>query len=161
MHQRPIALGADLVMHSATKFLGGHGVAIGGLLVDGGSFDWEGSGGNFPTLTEPYDGFHGMDFAEESPIAAFLLGVTDVTVPWETLLLSVVLYVVLPLLGPSTVRDTTALPLDNTVWLPLASAIRPIKAAAETDWLLLYISFRDDMDWLSFSMPCTVLICAI
>ena len=73
MLQCPLDLGADLVMHSATKYLGGHGVAIGGLLVDGGSFDWEGSGGNFPTLTEPYDGFHGMDFAEESPIAAFLL----------------------------------------------------------------------------------------
>ncbi len=70
--QRPLALGADLVMHSATKFLGGHGVAVGGLLVDGGRFDWEASG-LFPTLTEPYDGFHGMDFAEESPIAAFLL----------------------------------------------------------------------------------------
>ena len=70
--QRPLVLGADLVMHSATKFLGGHGVAVGGLLVDGGRFDWEASG-LFPTLTEPYDGFHGMDFAEESPIAAFLL----------------------------------------------------------------------------------------
>ena len=70
--QRPIELGADLVMHSATKFLGGHGVAVGGLLVDGGRFDWEASG-RFPTLTEPYDGFHGMDFADESPVAAFLL----------------------------------------------------------------------------------------
>ncbi len=70
--QKPIALGADLVMHSATKFLGGHGVAVGGLLVDGGRFDWE-AAGRFPTLTEAYDGFHGMDFAEESPIAAFLL----------------------------------------------------------------------------------------
>jgi O-acetylhomoserine (thiol)-lyase len=70
--QRPLALGADLVVHSATKFLGGHGVAVGGLLVDGGRFDWEASG-LFPTLTEPYDGFHGMDFAEESPIAAFAL----------------------------------------------------------------------------------------
>ncbi len=70
--QQPLALGADLVMHSATKYLGGHGVAVGGVLVDGGRFDWEASG-RFPTLTEPYDGFHGMDFAEESPIAAFLL----------------------------------------------------------------------------------------
>ncbi|NMG27503.1 O-acetylhomoserine aminocarboxypropyltransferase, partial [Aromatoleum evansii] len=70
--QRPLALGADLVLHSATKFLGGHGVAVGGLLVDGGRFDWEASG-LFPTLTDPYDGFHGMDFAEESPVAAFLL----------------------------------------------------------------------------------------
>ncbi len=58
--------------HSATKFLGGHGVAIGGVLVDGGTFDWEASG-KFPELTEPYAGFHGMDFQEESTVAAFLL----------------------------------------------------------------------------------------
>lgn len=70
--QRPLELGADLVMHSATKFIGGHGVAVGGVLVDGGRFDWEASC-LFPTLTEPYEGFHGMDFAEESPVAAFLL----------------------------------------------------------------------------------------
>jgi len=69
---RPFDLGADLIFHSATKFLGGHGIAIGGLLVDGGTFDWEASG-KFPELTEPYDGFHGMDFQEESTIAAFLL----------------------------------------------------------------------------------------
>ena len=71
---QPFSFGADLVFHSATKFLGGHGVAIGGLLVDGGRFDWDGVGsGKFPTLTEPYEGFHGMDFSEESPVAAFLL----------------------------------------------------------------------------------------
>ena len=69
---RPFDLGADLLFHSATKFLGGHGIAIGGLLVDSGKFDWEASG-KFPELTEPYDGFHGMDFQEESTIAAFLL----------------------------------------------------------------------------------------
>lgn len=69
---RPLDHGADLVVHSATKFLGGHGVAIGGLLVDGGRFDWEASG-RFPELTEPYAGFHGMDFAEESPVSALLL----------------------------------------------------------------------------------------
>lgn len=69
---RPFDLGADLIYHSATKFLGGHGVAIGGLLVDSGAFDWEASG-RFPELTEPYDGFHGMDFQEESTVAAFLL----------------------------------------------------------------------------------------
>ena len=61
---RPFELGADIIMHSATKFLGGHGVAIGGVLVDGGRFDWE-SSGKFPTLTEPYAGYHGLDFAEE------------------------------------------------------------------------------------------------
>jgi len=69
---RPFDLGADLIVHSATKFLGGHGVAIGGILVDGGTFDWEASG-KFPELTEPYPGFHGMDFTEESTVAAFLL----------------------------------------------------------------------------------------
>ena len=68
---QPLALGADLVLHSATKFLGGHGVAIGGLLVDGGSFAWD--NGKFPTLSEPYAGFHGMEFTAESPVAAFLL----------------------------------------------------------------------------------------
>ena len=65
-------LGADLLYHSATKFLGGHGVAIGGVLVDSGRFDWEASG-RFATLTAPYEGFHGMDFEEESGTRAFLL----------------------------------------------------------------------------------------
>jgi O-acetylhomoserine (thiol)-lyase len=69
---RPFDHGADLVMHSATKFLGGHGVAIGGALVDGGKFDWEASG-KFPTLTEPYAGYHGLDFAEEFGPAAFIM----------------------------------------------------------------------------------------
>ena len=68
---RPIDFGADIVMHSATKFLSGHGVVIGGLLVDGGTFDWEASG-KFPTLTEPYEGFHDLNFAEEFGPAAFI-----------------------------------------------------------------------------------------
>src|SRR3954469_2263830 len=68
----PFDWGADLVFHSATKFLGGHGVAIGGLVVDSGKFDWEKSG-KCATLTEPYAGFHGMVFTEESTTAAFLL----------------------------------------------------------------------------------------
>src|SRR5437588_2088611 len=73
---RPFEHGADLVYHSATKFLSGHGVVIGGLLVDGGRFDWgesSKSAGKFPTLTEPYAGFHDMVFADESTTAAFLL----------------------------------------------------------------------------------------
>jgi O-acetylhomoserine (thiol)-lyase len=69
---KPFELGADLLYHSATKFLGGHGVAIGGVLVDSGRFDWEKSG-KFPQLTAPYEGFHGMDFEEESGTRAFLL----------------------------------------------------------------------------------------
>jgi O-acetylhomoserine (thiol)-lyase len=68
---RPLELGADLVMHSATKFLSGHGIVIGGLLVDGGRFDWEASG-LFPTLTEAYEGFHGMVFSEAFGPAAFI-----------------------------------------------------------------------------------------
>ena len=72
---RPFDHGADLVFHSATKFLSGHGVVIGGVLVDAGTFDWDGpkARGKFPTLTEPYRGFHDMVFAEESTTAAFLL----------------------------------------------------------------------------------------
>ena len=69
---RPIMHGADIVMHSATKFLSGHGVVIGGIVVDGGTFDWEASG-KFPTLTEPYAGFHNMVMSEESSVAAFAL----------------------------------------------------------------------------------------
>jgi O-acetylhomoserine (thiol)-lyase len=69
---KPFAHGADLLYHSATKFLGGHGIAIGGVLVDSGRFDWEASG-KFDTLTAPYSGFHNMDFEEESGTRAFLL----------------------------------------------------------------------------------------
>ncbi len=69
---RPFEHGADLVLHSATKFLGGHGIAIGGVIVDGGSFDWEASG-RFPTLSEPYAGYHGLDFAEEFGPQAFIM----------------------------------------------------------------------------------------
>ena len=61
---RPVELGADIIIHSATKWLGGHGIALGGVMVDGGRFDWEQSG-KFDTLTEPYAGYHGIDFAEE------------------------------------------------------------------------------------------------
>lgn len=69
---RPFEHGADFVYHSATKFLGGHGTTIGGVLVDGGTFDFEASG-RFPEFTEPYAGFHGMVFSEESSVAPFLL----------------------------------------------------------------------------------------
>jgi O-acetylhomoserine (thiol)-lyase len=70
---RPFEHGADLVYHSATKFLSGHGVVIGGVLVDSGAFDWRRAGAKFPTLTEPYRGFHDMTFVDESTTAAFLL----------------------------------------------------------------------------------------
>src|SRR5438132_3077683 len=69
---RPIELGADIVMHSITKWIGGHGIAIGGVLVDGGRFDYQASG-KFPTITEPYAGYHGIVFAEEFGPLAFLM----------------------------------------------------------------------------------------
>ena len=69
---KPIDHGADLVYHSATKFLCGHGTVVGGLLVDSGRFDWHQSG-RFPELSQPYEGFHGMVFSEESSVGGFLL----------------------------------------------------------------------------------------
>ena len=69
---RPIELGADLVMHSITKWIGGHGIAIGGVIVDGGRFDFQASG-KFPTITEPYAGYHGIVFGEEFGPSAFIM----------------------------------------------------------------------------------------
>jgi O-acetylhomoserine (thiol)-lyase len=69
---RPFEWGADLVHHSITKFMGGHGIAVGGVIVDGGQFDWDASG-LFPTLTEPYAGYHGIDYAEEFGPQAFIM----------------------------------------------------------------------------------------
>ncbi len=68
---RPFDHGADIVFHSATKFLSGHGIVIGGLVVDGGTFDWEASD-RYPTLTETYEGFHDLVFAEEFGPQAFI-----------------------------------------------------------------------------------------
>ena len=73
---KPFDHGADLVFHSATKFLSGHGTVVGGLLVDSGQFDWDAANektGRFAELTQAYDGFHGMVFSEESTVGAFLL----------------------------------------------------------------------------------------
>lgn len=69
---QPFALGADLVVHSATKFLSGHGTVLGGLVVDSGQFDW-GRSGRFDELCQAYAGFHDMVFDEESSVGAFLL----------------------------------------------------------------------------------------
>jgi len=73
---KPFDHGADLLFHSATKFLSGHGTVIGGVLVDSGQFDWHAAHarhGHFGELAQPYDGFHGMVFSEESTVGAFLL----------------------------------------------------------------------------------------
>lgn len=68
---QPIAYGADIVVHSATKFIGGHGTAVGGVIVEGGSFDWEASG-RFPSLTEPNESYHGVSFTKAAGPAAFV-----------------------------------------------------------------------------------------
>ena len=68
---KPFEHGADIVVHSLTKFIGGHGVAIGGIVVDSGSFDWDASG-KFTTLTEPYEGILNIDFTEDFGPTAFL-----------------------------------------------------------------------------------------
>ncbi len=68
---RPISFGADIVVHSATKFIGGHGTAIGGVIVDGGKFSWEASG-KFPSLTEPNPSYHGISFTKAVGAAAFV-----------------------------------------------------------------------------------------
>jgi len=69
---RPLYLGADLVMHSLTKWIGGHGIAIGGALIDGGRFDWE-AAGRYPTLTQPVAGYQGIVFSEQFGPAAFVM----------------------------------------------------------------------------------------
>ena len=68
---RPIEYGADIVVHSATKFIGGHGTTIGGVIIDGGKFDWAASG-KFPQLTEPNPSYHGVSFAAAAGPAAFV-----------------------------------------------------------------------------------------
>ena len=68
---RPIEYGADIVVHSATKFIGGHGTAIGGVIIDSGKFDWEASG-KFPRFTEPNPSYHGVSFTKAAGAAAFV-----------------------------------------------------------------------------------------
>jgi O-acetylhomoserine (thiol)-lyase len=69
---RPIEYGADIVIHSATKFIGGHGTTLGGVIIDSGKFDWEGSG-KFPSITEPNPSYHGLSFTKAVGSAAFVV----------------------------------------------------------------------------------------
>lgn len=69
---RPIEHGADVVVHSATKFIGGHGTSLGGVIVDGGNFDWAGNADKYPTLAKPDSSYHGAVFAEVAGAAAFV-----------------------------------------------------------------------------------------
>lgn len=69
---RPLEHGADIVVHSATKFLGGHGTSLGGVIVDGGKFDWKANGDKFPTLAKPDPSYHGIVFADAVGAAAYV-----------------------------------------------------------------------------------------
>lgn len=69
---RPIEHGADIVVHSATKFIGGHGSSLGGVIVDGGHFDWKANADKFPTLAKPDPSYHGAIFADVAGVAAFV-----------------------------------------------------------------------------------------
>lgn len=89
---RPIEHGADIVVHSATKFIGGHGAALGGVIVDGGKFDWR--GGKFPQLTEPCASYHGVSFVQAAGAAAYVTRIRAVLLrdtgaaiaPWHAFL---------------------------------------------------------------------------
>lgn len=85
---RPIEHGADIVVHSATKFIGGHGAALGGVIVDGGKFDYSKWPGRFPTITEPDPNYHGAVFAEAAPAAPFVTRVRAVVLRDEGAALS-------------------------------------------------------------------------
>lgn len=71
---QPIKYGADVVVHSATKWIGGHGTTIAGVIIDSGKFDWTKSG-KFPAFTEPAEGYHGLRFSETFGAAAFAVRV--------------------------------------------------------------------------------------
>lgn len=75
---RPIEYGADIVIHSATKFIGGHGTALGGVIIDSGNFDWEASG-KFPSITEPNPSYHGLSFTKACGRAAFVTKIRAIT----------------------------------------------------------------------------------
>ena len=68
---RPIEYGADIVVHSATKFIGGHGTALGGVIIDSGRFDWKDSG-KYPWISEPNPSYHGVSFTDAAPSASFV-----------------------------------------------------------------------------------------
>ncbi|MFT5446719.1 MAG: O-acetylhomoserine (thiol)-lyase [Gammaproteobacteria bacterium] len=127
---RPFDLGADLVFHSATKFLGGHGVAIGGVLVDGGCFDWEASG-RHATLTEPYAGFHDMDFAEEHGPAAFIMRARK-----------------------EGIRDFGACMSPTTAFYLLQGvetlSLRMERHVSNTRKIVAYLDQHDDVEWVTY-----------
>jgi len=127
---KPFELGADILFHSATKFLSGHGVVIGGLLLDSGQFDWDGSG-RFPELTEPYAGFHDMVFTEEFGPAAFISRARK-----------------------EGARDFGACMSAHTAFLILQGletlSLRMEKHVANARRIVEFLSGHDAVDWVSY-----------
>ncbi len=131
---QPLKQGADLVMHSVTKWMGGHGVAVGGVVVEGGRFDWAASG-KFPTLTEPYAGYHGINFFEEFGPQAFSMrarseGMRD--------------------FGPALSPQNAFYLLQGLETLPL----RMERHRSNTEALLEFLQSCDDIAWVTHpSLP--------
>jgi O-acetylhomoserine (thiol)-lyase len=127
---RPLDFGADLVHHSMTKFLGGHGVAIGGAIIDGGTFDWDASA-LFPTLTEPYPSYHGLRFSEEFGTQAFLMrarveGLRD--------------------FGAAMAPQTAFYLLQGIETLP----VRMRRHVENTRAVVEFLANADEVDWVSY-----------
>ncbi len=130
-HCRPIEWGADIVLHSATKFLGGHGNSIGGLIIDSGKFDWRASG-KFPTMSEPNPSYHGLKFHETFGelgfgIACRALGLRD--------------------LGPALSPFNAFLILNGIETLPLRMERHSSNALAVAEFLLDH----DAVSWVSYA----------
>lgn len=125
---RPMEHGADIVVHSTTKFIGGHGTAIGGMIVDSGKFDWIASG-EFPQITEPSPGYHGLKFAETLGPIAFIIkvrveGLRD--------------------LGPCQTPMNSFLFLQGLETLPM----RMDRHCANSLALAEFLDARDDVTWV-------------
>jgi len=130
-HCRPIEWGADIVLHSATKFLGGHGNSVGGVIVDSGKFDWRGSG-KFPTMSEPHPSYHGLKFHETFGelgfgIACRALGLRD--------------------LGPALSPFNAFLILTGIETLPLRMERHSQNALAVAN----YLNDHDKVSWVSYA----------
>ncbi|APW72565.1 MULTISPECIES: O-acetylhomoserine aminocarboxypropyltransferase [Sphingopyxis] len=128
---RPIEHGADIVVHSTTKFLNGHGNAIGGVIVDAGSFDWT-KGGKYPTLTEPNASYHGIKFAETFGNLAFILAARTLG---------------LRDLGPALAPMNAFLALTGMETLALRMERHCSNALALAKWLRAH----PKVDWVSYA----------
>ncbi len=132
--EQPLRHGADIVVHSATKFIGGHGTSIGGIIVDGGTFDYEGSG-RFPNFTEPDPSYHGLVFSQ-LPEALF---------PARYALKARLQY--LRDLGPAIAPLNSFLFLQGVETLSLRMERHVVNASAVATWL----EERDEVSWVSYA----------